>query len=62
MKYRELTELMKAVGWYFERNGKGSHRIWRHPDKENPLTVPNHGSKEISPGLVRKIKKEAGIE
>lgn len=62
MNYNELTKLMKAAGWKFERNGKGSHKIWSHPDRQNKIPIPDHGSKEISPVLVKGIKKQAGIE
>ncbi len=62
MNYNELTELMKAAGWRFYRNGKGSHKIWSHPERGNKIPVPDHGSKEISPGLVKAIKKQAGIK
>ena len=62
MNYHELAKLMRKAGWRFERNGKGSHRIWRHPERPNPITIPDHGSKEINPGLVRGIKRQAGIE
>lgn len=33
MNYSELAKLMKQAGWHFERNGKGSHKVWRHPDR-----------------------------
>ena len=59
MKYRELAELMKSAGWVFERNGKGSQKIWRK-DKQI-IPIPDHGSKEINPGLVKAIIKQAGI-
>lgn len=62
MNYHELTELMKAAGWRFYREGDGSHKVWRHPEKPNQIIVPFHGSKEIDPGLVRGIKKQAGIK
>lgn len=62
MNYNELAKLMKQAGWHFDRNGKGSHKIWRHPEKSNPITIPDHGSKEINPGLVRGIKRQAGIK
>jgi len=62
MNYNELTKLMKAAGWWFERTGNGSHMIWRHPEKPNQITVPFHGSKEIDPGLVKGIKRQAGIK
>ena len=61
MNYNELTKLMKQAGWQFCRNGNGSHKIWRHPERPNKIAVPDHGSKEIDPGLVRGIKKQAGI-
>ena len=62
MNYNELTKLMKDAGWRFDRNGKGSHKIWVHPNRPNKIPVPDHGSKEINPGLVRGIKKQAGIK
>ncbi len=62
MNYNELAKLMKQAGWYFDRNGKGSHKIWKHPERPNPITIPDHGSKEINPGLVRGIKRQAGIK
>ncbi|MBP5638359.1 MAG: type II toxin-antitoxin system HicA family toxin [Victivallales bacterium] len=61
MNYNELTKLMKAAGWQFDRTGKGSHIIWKHPERKNKIPVPDHGSKEIKPSLVKLIKKQAGI-
>ena len=61
MNYNELTKLMKQAGWYFYRNGKGSHKIWRHPDREDKVSIPDHGNKEIKPTLVRTIRKQTGI-
>jgi len=62
MNYFELTKLLRKAGWRFERNGKGSHRIWRHPDKKFSLPIPDHGSKELNPGLVNGIKQKAGLK
>lgn len=62
MNYNELTKLMKEAGWSFNRNGKGSHMMWSHPKRKYLISVPYHGSKEIDPGLVRGIKKQAGIK
>ena len=62
MNYGELTRLLQEAGWRFERNGKGSHRVWTHPDRPGRIIVPDHGSKEIRPGLVRGIKRQAGIK
>lgn len=62
MNYNELTKLMKEAGWRFERNGKGSHKIWSHPERQYQIPVPDHGSKELKPNLVRGVRKQAGIE
>jgi predicted RNA binding protein YcfA (HicA-like mRNA interferase family) len=62
MNYNELTKLMKLAGWRFYRSGKGSHQIWKHPERPNKIAVPDHGSKEIDPRLVQGIKKQAGIK
>lgn len=62
MNYKELTELMKAAGWQFDRQAKGSHEIWKKPGQPGQITVPNHGSKEIKPRLVKGIKNQAGIK
>jgi predicted RNA binding protein YcfA (HicA-like mRNA interferase family) len=62
MNYNELTKLMKESGWYFERNGKGSHKMWRHPNRTRQIAVPDHGSKEIDPSLLKGIKKQAGLK
>ncbi|MCR5380769.1 MAG: type II toxin-antitoxin system HicA family toxin [Lentisphaeria bacterium] len=62
MNYNELTKLLKQAGWRFYRNGKGSHKIWIHPEMQYQIPIPDHGSKEIKPVLVKTIKKQAGIE
>jgi len=61
MNYNELTKLMKQAGWRFYRNGKGSHKIWIHPDLNVQIPVPDHGNREIDPGLLRGIRKQTGI-
>ena len=62
MNYNELAKLMKNAGWQFDRNGKGSHKIWRHPERQYQIPIPDYGSKEIKPNLVRAIIKQAGIQ
>ena len=62
MNYSELSKILKAAGWQFFRNGKGSHKIWRHPERQYQIPIPDHGCKEIKPGLVRAIMKLACIE
>ena len=58
MNYNELVKILKDKGWYFVRAGKGSHMIWSHSKAEQPIPIPNHGSKELSPSLTKGILKK----
>lgn len=62
MTPREFVRLIENKGWYFEREGKGSHKIYRHPDFKDPISIPFHGSKDIPKGLLEKLKKQAGLK
>ena len=61
MKYSELLRLLKRNGW-FEVRQSGGHVIMQHPQNEQQLTVPNHGSKEIGKGLQQKIMKQTSLK
>jgi predicted RNA binding protein YcfA (HicA-like mRNA interferase family) len=61
MKSSELLRLIKRAGWVEVRQ-TGSHITLRHPDHEEPLIFPNHGSKEVRKGLAEKLKKQAGLK
>ena len=61
--YRKSSELLRkllAGGWYVVSQ-KGSHKKLKHPIKEGIVMFPDHGSDEMSKGLERKIKKDAGL-
>lgn len=38
--YRELVATLRAHGFRLERQGKGSHEIWRNPATDRQVTVP----------------------
>jgi len=40
--------------------GKGSHRVYRHPSKKGIVTIPWH-SRDIPRGTAHNILKQAGI-
>lgn len=61
MKYSELLRILKQNGWY-ELRQTGSHMIMKHPDKENTVILPNHGSHEVKKGLLQAIIKQTGIK
>lgn len=51
--YREVVSVVRRLGFYFYRQGKGSHEIWRRNSDGRQTTIPHH-SKEI---LKRKTLK-----
>ena len=65
MKSTELLKILAADGWYVARQN-GSHKVMRHDTKRTvsgrPLTVPDHGSKDMPEGTWKAILKEAGLE
>lgn len=61
VKYSELFRILNKDGWYIIRQ-KGSHVIMQHRVKEGQLTVPFHGRKEVKPGLLNAILKQADIK
>lgn len=59
-KCNEILKLLLQGGWIKESQ-KGSHIKLVHPDHDNPIIFPHHGSKEIASGTLRAIKKQAGV-
>ena len=57
-KYREIESKLTKIGYKIVRQ-KGSHVIFS--DGNNIFPVPNHGSKDISPGVERQILKILGL-
>lgn len=51
-KYREIEKRLMEMGYRVVRQ-KGSHVIFS--DGKNTFPVPNHGSKDISPGVERQL-------
>lgn len=59
MTSKELIKQLEAEGWEVVRI-KGSHHQLRHPEKSGTISVP-HPKKDLGTGLVRQIKKDAGL-
>lgn len=62
MKSSELFRLFTKAGWKVVRQDGTSHRIMRHPDHEELISLPFHGAKEVSTGLANKLLKQAGLK
>jgi predicted RNA binding protein YcfA (HicA-like mRNA interferase family) len=61
MNVREVLKALKANGWV-EVRSKGSHLQLKHPSKPNLVTVPMHGAKDIKPGTLASIERQAGLK
>lgn len=59
LKPREVVALLQAHG-FAEVRQRGSHKQFRHPDGRC-TTVPFHGSRDISPTLLRKIARDVRL-
>jgi len=58
-KANEVIRVLEKLGFNSIRQS-GSHAIYHHPDGRW-TTVPIHGGKDLSKGILRKILKDAGI-
>ena len=59
MTYKEINKLLIKNGWVLIRT-KGSHYQYKHPDGRT-VTVPNHGSKDISINVIKNIESGKGL-
>jgi predicted RNA binding protein YcfA (HicA-like mRNA interferase family) len=60
MQSRELIKELLADGWRLQRT-RGSHHQYAHPTKPGTVTVP-HPKKDLGTGLVKAIRKQAGLK
>ncbi len=58
---REVIRKLKASGFVFDRQAKGSHEIWYNPVTKRRTVVPNHSGMDIPKGTLRAIIHEAGL-
>jgi predicted RNA binding protein YcfA (HicA-like mRNA interferase family) len=58
--YQKVIKKLRAAGFVFDREDKGSHEIWYNPQTRRRTTVPNHPG-DIPKGTLRAIIKETGI-
>jgi predicted RNA binding protein YcfA (HicA-like mRNA interferase family) len=61
MKVRDVTRRIERDGWRFERQ-RGSHRIYRHPDKQGTVTITGRPNQEVPAGTLGNILRQAGLK
>ncbi len=59
LKPREVARVLEDMGFVAIRQ-RGSHKQYRHPDGRG-TTVPFHGSRDVSPFLLRQIIRDIEI-
>ena len=59
LKPREVVVILNGLGFACVRQ-RGSHMQFRHTDGR-ATTVPDHGGRDISPSLLRKIARDIGM-
>lgn len=60
MTYRELVKRLRAKGFVFDRQAKGSHEIWYNPLTKARVTIPNHPG-DLPRGTLRAIIRATGM-
>ncbi|MDR0779151.1 MAG: type II toxin-antitoxin system HicA family toxin [Pseudomonadales bacterium] len=60
MNSKALIKQLEQDGWAL-RGVKGSHHIFHHPIKPGHISVP-HPKRDLGPGLVHKLLKQAGLK
>ncbi len=61
MNARGVLKALKADGW-IEARSKGSHVQLKHPTKHGLVTLPMHGARDIKPGTLASIERQAGLK
>ena len=60
MKYRDLVRELENDGWRLART-KGSHRVYKHPAKEDNVIIAGHSRNEDVPiGILKAVLKQIG--
>jgi predicted RNA binding protein YcfA (HicA-like mRNA interferase family) len=58
---REVIVALERAGWRQVRQ-KGSHRQFRHPVRQEVVTVPGKQSDTLRPGTLANIRRTSGLE
>ncbi|MDO8750309.1 MAG: type II toxin-antitoxin system HicA family toxin [Dehalococcoidia bacterium] len=61
MLIRDVLRRLREDGWYVART-QGSHRVLKHPSKKGIVVVAGHPSKDVAPGTLKSIWKQAELE
>ena len=60
MTFREASRRIKKDGWVLERV-LGSHYQYKNIHYSMTVVIPNHGSKDLSIGVLKNLEKITGL-
>ena len=60
-KVKHLIKLVEENGWSFDRM-KGSHRHFKHREKDGLVTIPGKLSLDVKRGTRNSILRQAGLK
>jgi predicted RNA binding protein YcfA (HicA-like mRNA interferase family) len=60
-KYREVVRKLRTFGFVYDRQGPGSHEVWRNTQNGRKVTLPCHPG-DMKEGTLRAILREAEID
>ena len=61
MKIRDVLARLDKDGWTLIRV-TGSHWILKHPVKSGIVVVAGHPGKDIAPGTLKSVSRQAGLD
>ena len=61
MKFRDLIKRIEDDGWAVNRQ-RGSHRVYNHANKDSTVVVAGKPGKDVPPGTLGAILKQAGLK
>ena len=60
MTFREIEKVLKESGYCLVRTC-GSHYQYRKTGVSYNIVIPNHGSKDITIGVLKDLEKKTGL-
>lgn len=61
LRARDVLRALRKAG-FVEKRVSGSHYLLAHPsDPGRAVTVPYHGTRDLKPGTLRSIIRQAGL-
>ncbi len=61
MKARDIIRMLEQDGWFIVP-AKGGHRQFKHSVKLGRVTVPGNLGRDVPPGTLNSILKQAGLK